>query len=176
MIAAGALAAALAFASPVAGEPLRELGTGSLHWWGLHVYDARLEVSGSRFEPAEPFRLTLRYARAFRGARIAETSLEEMKRLGFGNPAEHARWLEAMRRLFPDVKPGEELAGTSLPGRGAAFLHNGREIGTVEDPAFARAFFAIWLDPRTRVGELRTKLLGGAGCAARAGEAGTARC
>lgn len=164
-------------ASAVAADaPMRELGAGSLHWWGLHVYDARLAVAGATFDPSEPFVLTLRYARDFRGERIAETSVEEMTRLGFGSTADRARWLAAMRRLFPDVRRGDELSGTSLPGRGAAFAYNGRPIGTVDDPAFARAFFAIWLDPRTRVGELRAKLLGGAECAARAGAPAPARC
>jgi hypothetical protein len=52
--------------------PLREIGAGSLHWFGLHVYDARLAVAGERFDPAQPFALTLRYARDLSGDRIAE--------------------------------------------------------------------------------------------------------
>lgn len=42
----------------------------------------------------------------------------------------------------------------------AAFYHQGRLSGKVADPAFARAFFAIWLDARTRVPALRARLLG----------------
>jgi hypothetical protein len=33
-------------------------------------------------------------------------------------------------------------------------------LGTIDDPVFARAFFAIWLDPRTREPQLRNRLLG----------------
>ena len=140
---------------------MREIGAGSLHWFGLHMYDARLAVAGERFDPAQPFTLTLRYAREVSGERIAETSLDEIRRLGFGTPADHWRWLDAMRRLFPDVRRGDELTGASVPGRGAQFLLNGRPIGAIDEPAFARAYFAIWFDPRTRSRELRASLLGG---------------
>ena len=158
------------------GTPLRELGSGSLHWFGLHVYDARLAVAGERFDPLQPFSLTLRYAREFKGERIAQSSLDEIKRLGFGNAAERERWLEAMRRVFPDVKRGDELTGTAVPGRGAHFFVNGRAVGMIEDPAFVRAFYAIWLDPRTRERELRAQLLGEGPCSGAASNAATARC
>ena len=149
----------VAVASPAA--TMREIGAGSLHWFGLHVYDARLAVAGERFDPAQPFALTLRYARDLSGERIAETSIDEIRRLGFGTPADHRRWLEEMRRLLPDVRRGDELTGASTPGRGAQFLLNGRSIGSIDEPEFARAFFAIWFDPRTRSRDLRASLLGG---------------
>ena len=52
---------------------------------------------------------------------------------------------------FVDVKPGDTLCGIYLPDRGA------REV---DDPAFARAFFDIWLAPGTRAPALRHHLLG----------------
>jgi hypothetical protein len=164
-----ALAFAPAFAQvlPQSATPLlpdvRPAGQGRLTWFGLHVYDARLYVSGQGFRADAPYALALRYARDFPGARIADTSVDEMRRLGFGDEADQRRWREAMRGLFPDVKRGDELTGIALPGRGAVFFHNGRRIGAVDDPEFAEAFFAIWLDPRTRAADLRRELLGGAG-------------
>lgn len=141
----------------------RAAGQGRLRWFGLHIYDARLYVSGQGFRQTAPFALALRYARELDGTRIADTSLDEMRRLGFGDEADHRRWREAMRTLFPDIKRGDELTGVALPGRGAVFFHNGRRIGEVDDPEFAQAFFAIWLDPRTRATDLRRELLGEAG-------------
>ena len=156
--------AGLGWASATVASPaatMREIGAGSLHWFGVHLYDARLAVAGERFDPAQPFALTLRYARALSGERIAETSIDEIRRLGFGTPADHRRWLDGMRRLFPDMRRGDELTGASAPGRGAQFLLNGRSIGTIDEPEFAWAFFAIWFDPRTRSRDLRASLLGG---------------
>ena len=155
---------------------MREVGAGSLYWFGLHVYDARLAAAGERFDPEQPFALILRYARDFKGQRIAQASIDEIRRLGYGTAGEQERWLEAMRELFPDVRRGDELAGVALPGRGARFYLNGRPIGAIGDAAFARAFFAIWLDPRTRSRELRAQLLGEAQCAGGPSGAAAARC
>jgi hypothetical protein len=163
LLAAGAARADL----PPSAAPLlpesRQSGQGRLKWLGLHIYDARLYVSGPGFRADAPYALTLRYARDFDGARIAETSADEIRRLGMGSEADQRRWREAMRGLFPDVKRGDQLTGVSLPGRGAVFFHNGRRLGEIDDPEFARAFFAIWLDPRTRAADLRRELLGEAG-------------
>jgi len=38
-------------------------------------------------------------------------------------------------------------------------------LGAIEDPEFARVFFAIWLDPRTQTPDLRAALLGRNGTA-----------
>jgi hypothetical protein len=141
----------------------KQAGHGRLTWLGLHVYDARLYVSGQGMRPSAPFALALRYARDFKGARIAESSADEMRRLGFGDEADLRRWRDAMSALFPDVKRGDELTGVAVPGRGAVFFHNGQRLGEIDDPAFAQAFFAIWLDPRTRAADLRRELLSGAG-------------
>ncbi len=140
--------------------PLRESGAGEYRYFGFHVYDSRLWVTREKPEPDSMFVLGLRYSRDFRGNRIARQSDEEIRRLGLGSEGDRVRWLEEMTRLFPDVKQGDELAGQNLPGRGIRFFLNGKAIGEVADPAFARAFFAIWLDPRTRGADLRAALLG----------------
>ncbi len=68
------------------------------------------------------------------------------------------QWGEQMGRIFPDVRPGDEILGVHLSD-GARFFLNDRQVGAIDDPAFARAFFAIWLDPRTSAPELRSALL-----------------
>lgn len=145
---------------PLADLGLRETGAGEFRWFGLRIYDARLYASGGRFSFSRPFALALRYAREISGARIAAASSEEIARLGFGTPAQRAAWDAAMREIFPDVKPGSELVGLYMPGEGTRFFHDGRLVGEIADPEFGRAFFAIWLDPRTREPGLRASLLG----------------
>jgi len=170
-----AAAAAQASAGDRAGGPrlpaeaaqaypqLAPLGAGTLRWFGFHVYDARLWTAGARADADVPYVLALRYAREFAGARIAQTSIEEIERLGIGLPAQRGRWLAEMRRVFPDVQAGADLAGLHVPRRGVRFFHDGRLAGEIADPEFARAFFAIWLDPRTRSPALREALFGKAG-------------
>ena len=65
-----------------------------------------------------------------------------------------------MKGIFPTVGKGDRLTGVNVPSRGAAFFHNGRPIGEIVEPAFAQAFFGIWLDPRTSRPDFRSRLLG----------------
>jgi hypothetical protein len=65
-----------------------------------------------------------------------------------------------MEQIFPDVRAGDTLIGVYRPGAGAQFYHQERLVGQIDDPEFARAFFSIWLDPRTREPRLRERLIG----------------
>ena len=138
----------------------RNLGSGDASFLGLRLYGASLWVSGQAYREDAPFALALTYARAFSRDTLVSTSLDEMRRLGGADEARLARWKSDLERVFPDVAAGETIVGVHLPGRGAAFYHQGRLSGEVADPAFSRAFFAIWLDSRTRVPALRSRLLG----------------
>jgi hypothetical protein len=146
--------------------PARLAGESRLTWFGLHVYDARLFVPAvfRADDPvAYPFALELTYARSLEGKAIAETSRDEIARLGFGSEASRKRWFEQMVRMLPDVERGTRIAGVNLPDRGARFYVDGRFAGGIDEPPFARAFFAIWLDARTRSPRMREELLRGAG-------------
>lgn len=138
----------------------RLLGTGEARFLGLRLYDASLWVVGAAYRDDAPFALSLTYARGFSRGMLVDTSLDEMRRLGGADEARLARWKLLLEQVFPDVAAGETIVGVNLQGGGAAFYHQGRLSGKVADPAFARAFFAIWLDARTRVPALRARLLG----------------
>jgi hypothetical protein len=153
---------ALTLPEPVAKDVpnLRLAGDGRLSWFGLHVYDASLWISGAQWNEEREFALDIRYARDIKSRRLVQTSLDEMRRLGFGDERRLEEWAERMARVFPDVKKGEHLTGVNRPGAGAEFYHQGRSVGTIDDPEFARAFFSIWLDARTREPGLRRSLIG----------------
>ena len=144
----------------------RRQGQARLRFFGLSVYDATLwtepgfEVSAfSRHR----FVLELHYLRTLYGKAIAERSLKEMRGVGSVSDAQAAGWLEAMLKLFPDVKEGDHIAGLHVPGEGARFTLNERPLGEVPDPEFARLFFGIWLSPATSEPQMRTQLLAQAG-------------
>jgi hypothetical protein len=147
----------------------RLAGEGRLTWLGFHVYDARL-YAGQGFDLADPFSqpfvLELTYARKLDGKGIASASRDEIQRLGFGSEAQLSRWLVQMEKLFPDVDKGSRIAGVYQPGAGARFYVDGKFAGSVDDPQFGRAFFSIWLDPRTRAPRLRESLLRSTGASA----------
>lgn len=144
-------------------ENCRMVGKGRLRWWGLHVYDAALWSRDGRWQADAPYVLDIVYARNITSAQITETSVEELRRLGISDETKLARWEAAMRRTFPDVRPGSRLIGVYRPQRGVQFYSATGLLGSIEDPEFARRFFDIWLDPRTQKPELRAALLGGNG-------------
>ena len=141
----------------------RVQGEAALRFLGMRVYNAKLwtlpEFKADQ-GTEQPLVLELEYLRALHGKAIAERSLQEMQRAGPIAEAQAQRWLAEMQRIFPDVKAGDRISGQHLPGQGARFWHNGRVTGQVDDPAFARLFFGIWLAPTTSEPDMRVALLG----------------
>ena len=69
-----------------------------------------------------------------------------------------------MKRIFPNVDQNDRLTGVNLPGGVVRYFHNGKPIGDIADPGFSRAFFGIWLDPKTSELDFRQLLLGEKKC------------
>lgn len=154
--------------APIGNEigDARLAGQGSLRWFGLKIYDAELWVGDQGYRRDDPesarFALSLTYARDLYGKQIARASVDEIRKLGFGTKEQHEAWLQQMTALFPDVHEGTRISGIYIPGHGARFYLDGDLLGEIADSEFARAFFAIWLDPRTSAPSLRNSLLSSA--------------
>lgn len=123
------------------------------------VYDATLYAPKGRYLANQPFVLTLRYLREFKGEKIAQRTVDEMRKQGFTNQAKLTAWLHTMTSLFPDVQPGVELSAVRLPSGATDFYRGEQLIGQVSDPEFARQFFAIWLGEKTSEPAMRRQLL-----------------
>jgi Chalcone isomerase-like len=135
------------------------VGAGRYTWFAFHIYDGTLYAPASRYAAGRPFALELAYARALKGADIAQRSIDEIARLGIGSDAERAAWLPVLTKLLPDVRENDRLTGVAL-GLTAPFYFNGRAIGEISDAKLVQAFFAIWLDERTSAPGFRRRLLG----------------
>ena len=146
--------------APLPGAHLA--GQGTLRFVGLEVYRARLWVSAG-FRPedyaAHPLALELAYQRDFTAQAIARRSIEEMRRVGPFTAQQATRWQQALQAALPDIKAGERITGLYRPNQGVLFQMQGRTVGEVADPAFARLFFGIWLSPQTSEPGLREALL-----------------
>ncbi len=141
---------------------LEAKGGGEMTFMMLPVYAAYfycVESAHCGWSAEQPFALQLVYHRSLVGAKIADRSVQEIAKIGYGTPDQRARWGAQMKAMFPDVVDGDRIVGLNLPQSGARFFHNGKSIGEVPDREFAKAFFAIWLDPRTSEPALRKKLL-----------------
>lgn len=146
------------------GYPLRPVGYGDLRWLGRPIYQASLwTTSGgySGFGPGETVALSLDYRRAFSRDELVRITDIAWRRLGHLDAGQRERWLAELRRTWSDVSPGENVTTVVVP-KGPTYFYDQRgRFGQVEDPAFGPAFLAIWLDPRSVVGDLRLRLLGG---------------
>ena len=138
-------------------------GSGEMRWFGFAIYGARLWRSGERWQGDAPYALELTYRRTISAEQLVNTSIEEMVRLGTLDPQRDEQrlqqWRSALERVFPSVREGDTIIGLHEPGRGARFFYNGKPTGSLDDARLASAFFAIWLDPRTKAPELRMRLL-----------------
>lgn len=146
----------------VLGQP-RRVGEGRLRFLGMAIYDAVLWSGGplnARAPLNQPLALELRYLRSLSGARIAQRSLDEMRRQPDFNAAMAEDWLAQLQALLPDVSEGDRIVGAYWPGEGLEFWVNGRLAGRVTDPVLARLFMGIWLAPQTSEAPLRERLLG----------------
>ena len=165
LLAAPVLAGGSAPTSPLVRELglARLAGTGAYTWFGLEIYTAELWVGPRGYLPgapqASPFLLDLRYARALDGKKLAAASVDQMKKIGVGTPAQRAAWLAALQAIFPDVKEGSHISAVYVPAAGVRFYLDGAALGEVGDAAFGPAFFAIWLAPASSAGHLRDELL-----------------
>ncbi|WP_126242834.1 chalcone isomerase family protein [Burkholderia gladioli] len=140
----------------------RLIGAGDFCVLGICLYDARLYASRAPVDLDAPFALELSYRRHFSRKQLVGAGMHELDRLAGGALTDEVRsaWQADMLRAFDDVGPGDSLCGVYLPSQGARFYRNGQPGAAVDDPVFAKAFFSIWLDPRTRAPALRRKLLG----------------
>lgn len=163
---AAALGAAASFHTLAACHdtltPAELSGKGALCLFGFCLYDAQLWSAKVPPGYDAPFALEITYRRAITGTRLVDTAIDEIRRLQSPVPSDAtlSQWQRAMVPAFPDVKSGDTLCGVYLPDRGARFYANGRLTTEVDDTAFARAFFDIWLAPGTRAPALRRHLLG----------------
>jgi hypothetical protein len=136
----------------------QQVGQGVFKRFGWSIYEARLYAVAGRFDVAQPYALSLTYERTIAGDRLVQSSLDEMRKLG--KPVDqHPEWAAELARVLPSVTKGVTLTGVHRPGEGATFYEQDKVIGQIND-VLARAFFAIWLDPRTSEPSLRQSLLG----------------
>jgi len=138
---------------------LQPQGGGALKFLGLSIYDGWYWSQDRGWSLEQPFALDLHYHRSLEGAKIAERSVDEIARLRIGSKAQRDRWGEQMRAIFPDVRKGDRITGVHVPPATVRYFLNGRPIGDIVDGEFARAFFGIWLDPRTSQRDFRDLLL-----------------
>jgi hypothetical protein len=140
--------------------PLQPVGSGTLRWFGLHVYDVSLFAEELPYSPAGTAALSISYALSIKHHRLIDTTLKEWRRLGQGTAAQHEQWRQELDGMWPDVKKGDRLTAFKRRNGPTQFYFGDRRLGEIADPEFGPAFFAIWLHEKCRYPAVRDELLG----------------
>ena len=146
--------------APLAFNDVQLVGSARLSVLFWDVYDVQLFTNTGRYDPDQPFLLSIRYLREVTGEDIAERSIAEMKANDAIEATSLAQWTEQLQGLFPDVSKGDQIQGVYDPLEGATFFHNETHLGVISDLQLSRRFFDIWLGERTSKPEIRKQLLG----------------
>jgi hypothetical protein len=96
---------------------------------------------------------------------LKKTQLTEAFREGFeANAREKAAGQKAaidrMLSLVPDVKEGDTMTFTYLPGQGTTLQVGEKELGVFEGKDFSDAIFSLWLGPKPPSEDLKRGMLG----------------
>lgn len=141
------------------------MGQQRFSYWGFAVYDASLwaNTSFASLDWAQHnLVLELRYLRDFKGADIAQRSIDEMHGQRPLTAAQTQNWSAQLHQLIPNVREGERLTGVYTPHKSLQLLHQDQLVGELRDGELAQRFMGIWLAPETSQRQLRLQLLAGA--------------
>lgn len=150
----------------VDGEPLTLRGVSTFRYWGLRVYTGALYTPSSKTSPdailgETPKKLVLRYHRSVSVNQFVEKSEETLEKHPEFSLGRLSSSLSRMKSMYVPVKEGDTYAMTYDPAQGALRLFfNERLLGTITDPAFARAYFGIWISDYSVSERFTDELLG----------------
>ena len=136
------------------------VGKGMFSYYFWDVYTGELFAPEGTYNNAPPFALRLTYQRDLEGKKIAERSIDEMKKQGDVSSDNAQKWLALMEDIFPDVSEGDVITGIATEDGKSIFYVNGEMSDEIQDSTFTQRFFDIWLSEKTSEPKFRKKLLG----------------
>lgn len=153
----------------VAGHPLKLNGAGRQRVLFLELYDVELYLE-------QPTKDAWAAIAADQGKQIRLRALRDLPRsqvkaalrqgiarsVGKDDRRALEPRLQQLLAQVRDVKKGEEIRFTYIPGEGTRIEEPGRVRAVIPGKDFADALFSIWLGPNTDTPQLKRALLSGA--------------
>jgi hypothetical protein len=127
--------------------------------YGAALYVQR-HADAARILDDVPKRLEIHYLHNTPRARMIDTANKTLARNL--DPAALAAVRDDVDRLhaaYTDRRPGDVAALTYVPGRGTALAINGEERMRIMGPAFAAAYFGVWLGAHPSSRSVKDQLL-----------------
>jgi hypothetical protein len=150
----------------VEGKTLKLNGIGLRKKVVFKVYVAGLYLENPSKDPAAVISsdqvksVRLSILRSLKGSQITEAIVEGFEKNSKAQMGALKARLERFNAMFPDVKEGDELDMTYVPGKGTVVTAKGAEKGVIEGKDFADALFSVWLGANPVQEDLKKALLG----------------
>ena len=139
------------------------VGSGTMRFFGLHIYDTRLWCARRRCgRPASRSRWSWSTRAASTAPPSPNARSRRCARQRPGPSATLARWeQDDARAISRRRQAGDRLTGVRRPAPARRSFSGSRSSARSGDEAFADAFFGIWLSPRRQPAapDLRAQLL-----------------
>ncbi len=136
------------------------VGSATLGFLGLKVYDISLWSEGVGFSYNKSFAIRIKYNMNFSRENLAQRSITEIKRLHELSAEEETKFLESLKTIFHSVKKGDEKIAVFIPSKGVSMFYNGKLTGQISDLKLSRLFVDIWLDEKGSYPKVTNKILG----------------
>ncbi len=133
-------------------------GKATLTWTFFDVYDISLWTDSTPWKPTSPYALNITYKMSFTTEDLLSKTVEEMNRLD-GPKNTPSRFQDQLKRIFPSVKPGDQITAIFLPPAEVKFFYNSQPRGNITDSEFLKYFSDIWLSSKTSAPKVRDQLL-----------------
>jgi hypothetical protein len=150
----------------VAGKTLVLNGVGLRTKFVVKVYVAGLYLeqkstdANAILKSDSPKKLVMHFVRDVSKKQMTDAFQESFE----ANSPNEAKTMKAdidkMFAAIDDMKEGQEMVFTYVPGTGTTMSINDKDKLTIADKAFAPVLFSIWLGPKPPNGDLKKGLLG----------------
>ena len=126
-------------------------------WYWFDVYEVKLWTSDNEFPNYEkPLIMTYDYRRDIKAQDLIKTSEEEWAKLKLCGVTQSKLWADQLSKIWPDIKSGDSLTAW-FDGEATHFYQKNKFLGSMPGKSFSKAFFQIWLHPKSQTAELRKR-------------------
>lgn len=157
----------MADTTSVEGKTLKLNGMGLRKKVVFKVYVAGLYLETPSKDPAAVISsdqiksMRLAILRSLKGSQITEAIVEGFEKNSKAQMGALKARLDRFNAMFPDVKEGDQIEMTYVPGKGTIVTAKGTEKGVIEGKDFADALFSVWLGANPVQEDLKRALLKG---------------
>ena len=124
-------------------------------WYWLDIYHVKVWTLDNKLpDYKQPFIMTYDYRRDITAKDLIETSQDEWRDLELCKSSQSQAWANELAKIWPDIKSGDSLTAW-FNGEATCFYQKKKFLGKIGGVAFSKAFFQIWLHPKSQTSKLR---------------------